>query len=324
MLQPPEGSSSEMFAGRSTGPVVIFTDQAEWHFDRLVAALAKHGIRPQTVPLSEVAFDVGARAPLTVPGCGGRLPRAALVRGVPAGSFAAVTTRLGALEALQALGTTVWNDAASIRRCVDKSATSVALVSAGLPTPRTLVTESRARALDFLAREIGRGHEVVLKPLFGAQGRGLQRLSLARDLPDPDDVDGVYYLQRFVPPVGDEHRDYRVFVSAGRVVAGMVRRGTGWITNVHQGALPVPLAVDASMSALSLASARAVGARFCGVDLMDNGSGGYTVIEVNAMPAWRGLQTVADVDVAEALVSDWMAEAGLAARPALVGPGRDA
>ena len=55
------------------------------------------------------------------------LPRVALVRSIPAGSFEQVTLRLGLLHALTALGVTVVNDARGIERCVDKAMTSFLL-----------------------------------------------------------------------------------------------------------------------------------------------------------------------------------------------------
>lgn len=300
--------------------MVVFSDQADWHQDRLVDALRARGVGPVVAPLSEACFEIGGRAPIAIPGCGGRLPRAAMVRGIAAGSFEAVTMRVGVLQGLEDLGVTVWNGARAIARCVDKAACSLALARAGLPTPRTLVTESRTRALDFLAREIGRGNKVVLKPLFGSQGKGLRLLHLARDLPDRDDVYGVYYLQRFLSPAGRVYQDIRVFVSAGRVVAGMVRRGSSWITNVHQGAIPAPIAVTPAMERLALAAVAAVGADFAGVDLMEDGKGGLVVIEVNSMPAWRGLQSTTAIDMADRLAADWLAAARIDA--AVVGSQR--
>ena len=38
----------------------------------------------------------------------------------------------------------------------------------------------------------------MLKPLFGSQGRGLRLIRTADELPAPDEVAGVYYLQRYL------------------------------------------------------------------------------------------------------------------------------
>lgn len=293
--------------------LLIFTDAADWHLRRLVAALRRRGLVPAVASLSGTAFAIGAPEPIRIPGLHGGLPDAVMVRGIAAGSFEAVTLRLGILHELEAVGVPVWNPPRAVERCVDKSATSVALVRAGLPTPVGLVTESETDARAFAAAEIAAGGAVVVKPLFGSQGKGLTLIRRAEDLPAAAAVNGVWYLQRYVPAPDGRFRDFRVFVSGGRVVAGMVRAAEGWITNVHQGARPEPFAVTPLAERLAIGAARAVGAAFAGVDLIEDGARGLVVLEVNSMPAWHGLQKVAGVDVADALVADWLTAAGLAA-----------
>jgi glutathione synthase/RimK-type ligase-like ATP-grasp enzyme len=80
----------------------------------------------------------------------------------------------------------------------------------------------------------------------------------------------------------------------------MMRRAPTWITNVKQGGEPLPVARDTQLEALALAAARAVGADIAGVDLIV-GPEGPKVLEVNSMPAWRGLQKVTDANIADLL-----------------------
>ena len=121
----------------------------------------------------------------------------------------------------------------------------------------------------------------------------------------PEEVAGVYYLQRFVRRPSSIWRDYRIFVCDGEVVAGMVREGDSWITNVHQGGRPHPWAVPAEAARLAVAAAAAVDVDYSGVDLIEDAEGRLLVLEVNSMPSWSGLQTVTDVrhrpDVVDAL-----------------------
>src|SRR5262249_6998956 len=147
--------------------------------------------------LEDCRFATGS-AGVSIAGFAGRLPDAVVVRSLSGGSFEAVTLRLGILHALRQLRVPVWNDARAIERCVDKSATSFLLTQAGIPTPETWATEQPAVARAIVEREAARG-PLVLKPLFGSQGRGLRLLRAASDLPPPGEVaGGVYYLQRFV------------------------------------------------------------------------------------------------------------------------------
>ena len=233
-----------------------------------------------------------------------RLPDAVLVRDMSGGTFEAVTLRLGILHALQEIGVPVWNAARSIERCVDKSATSFLLARAGLPTPMTWATQSREAAAEVVRRETG---PFVLKPLFGSQGRGLRLVRGEQDLPDPADVAGVYYLQRFVGVERDGFRDFRVLVSSGRVVAAMMRQSSHWVTNVKRGGKPVAAVADATMRDLAVAATAVVGANFAGVDMVCDQDGRLSVLEVNSMPAWSGLQRTTSIDIAATLASDLVA-----------------
>jgi RimK family alpha-L-glutamate ligase len=231
------------------------------------------------------------------------LPDAVFVRDMSGGSFEAVTLRLGVLHALQHIGVPAWNSARAIERCVDKSMTSFLLARAGLPTPATWATESRETAAAIVERE---GCPLVLKPLFGSQGRGLRLIRHPDELPELNAVAGVYYLQRFVRTEGEGFHDFRVLVSQHRVIAAMMRHSAHWVTNVKRGGKPVTAVADSAMKELAVAATRAVGADFAGVDLIQS-SNGPVVLEVNSMPAWSGLQRTTSINIAAVLAADLVA-----------------
>ena len=269
------------------------------------AAFTGAGARVERVDLAECGFDTRSASGLALPHLGSGLPNAVHVRTMSAGSFEAITKRLGVLHALAKLGVAVWNDAPAIERCVDKSMTSFLLARAGLPTPPTWTLESLSAARALVEREASRG-PLVLKPLFGAQGKGLRLVKRPEDLPGPEEVAGVYYLQRFQPNGTQDFRDYRLFVLRGRVIAAMMRRAPTWITNVKQGGEPLAVARDPEMERLAVAAAEAVGAAIAGVDVLVAADGAPTVLEVNSMPAWSGLQKVSKRNIAEAIASALM------------------
>jgi RimK family alpha-L-glutamate ligase len=281
--------------------IAIFIDNPDWHARRLATAFAARGLEAVFVPLRSCRFETGGGG-LILPGFETGLPEGGFVRCVPGGSFEQVTLRLGVLHGLAAAGVPLCNDARAIERCVDKSMTSLLLTRAGLPTPDTWVTESLEEATTILRREAGRGWPLVLKPLFGSQGRGLKLVARPSDLPAPEAVAGVYYLQRFVPTAAKGWRDWRLLVAGGRPVAAMVRHGVQWITNAHQGARCEAAGPAPELEQLAVAAARAVGADYAGVDLMEDRQGRFLVLEVNSMPAWSALQKVSDSDVTQALV----------------------
>jgi len=287
--------------------IALVGDGIDWHARVIARALSARGARAIPVNLSACAFDTLCPSGLRIAGFEGRLPDAVLVRSMSGGTFQTVTLRLGILHALRETGVMVWNDARAIERCVDKSMTSFLLARADIPTPATWVTESKEAAQDTVRREASEG-PLVLKPLFGSQGRGLTLIHTEDDLPDPEAVAGVYYLQRFVGGGHNgEFRDFRLLVSQGRVIAAMARHATNWITNVKQGGRPVAAAANADMKALAVRAAAAVGADFAGIDLLCDAGGSPTVLEVNSMPAWAGLQKVTRTSIASVLAADLMA-----------------
>lgn len=278
--------------------VAIAVDAADWHAEALIGGFAKFGAAATPLRLADCAFDTTRRFGLTIPGFAEALPGAVLVRAIGGGSFEEVTRRLGILHALRELGVPVWNDARAIERCVDKSAASFHLARAGLPVPETWTVEGIEEARAVALQESG-GGKLVLKPLFGAQGRGLALIERVDDLPEPAAVQGVYYLQRYVPCDSAEFHDYRLLVCRGEVVGGMTRRASNWITNIGRGGRPEPLQLDDELSELALRAAECVGADYAGVDLLRDPNGRTLVLEVNSMPGWRGLQRATGKPIAE-------------------------
>lgn len=296
--------------------ILLCNDRTGPQSKALLRALRARGAKVTVVPLSALAFDSAAPAGLSIPGFDG-LPDGVLVRSIAAGSFEAITRRLGLLHALEALRVPIWNSARAIERCVDKSMTSFLLANAGLPTPRTFAVEGPDAARAIVEREKA---PLVLKPLFGAQGRGIRRIESVADIPPPEAVADTYYLQHYVERDGPPFRDYRVFVCAGRAIASMRRKSAEWISNVSQGGAPE--AVDeedrGELDRLAVAAAEAVGAAFAGVDLVRDRAGRLFVLEVNSMPAWSGLQSVVQVDISAAIAEALIAALAAAHPPRLV------
>lgn len=297
-------------AGR--GPqIALFIDRFEWHAREMLRAFNRLGARCVPMRLSACSFDTRRPSGIAIPGFGPRLPDFVLVRAIGLGSFEAITLRLGLLHAMIEQGIPVTNSARAIERCVDKAATSFLLFKQQIPTPPTFALQSPRATRALVRRECGDG-PLVLKPLFGAQGRGLMLIRHESDLPDIESMAGVYYLQRFVGHEQNGYSDIRVLVSQGRVVAAMTRRAEHWITNIKLGAKPEPVVLDAEMADLALRAAAAVGADFAGVDLLRGGDGKLLVIEVNSMPGWQGLQSVTDFSIADVLAEDLLARHGFA------------
>jgi RimK family alpha-L-glutamate ligase len=289
-----------------TPRIGIVIDRPDWHSREVTKALKALGAAPVPMRLEACGFDTGSASGLRLDGFAGRLPDAVFVRTIAGGSFEVVTMRLGILHALRELGVMVWNDARAIERCVDKSMTSFLLAQAGIPTPQTFATQDRDAARAIVAREAVHG-PLVLKPLFGSQGRGLRLIHAPDELPPPGDIAGVYYLQRFVGVERDGFHDFRLLVSHGRVIAAMMRHSAEWITNIKRGGRPVTVVANDDTKALAVRAAAAVGADFAGVDILYDRDERPSVLEVNSMPAWSGLQKVTSARIAGVLAADLVA-----------------
>jgi len=298
MRPSPEAIATEPAARRPRIGLVV--DNMDRHARALSRALAALGAATVPIRLTACGFATSSPMGLAIDGLGTALPDAIVVRSMSGGSFEAVTLRLGILHAARDLGVMVWNDARAIERCVDKSMTSFLLARAGVPTPPTWTMESAEAARALVERETSSG-PLVLKPLFGAQGKGLRLIRRPEDLPSSEEIAGVYYLQRFQSNGAQDFTDYRLFVLRGRVIATMMRRASTWITNVKQGGQPLAVAPDAKMERLAIAAAEAVGAAIAGVDVLVGADGAPTVLEVNSMPAWSGVQKVSKRNIAEAI-----------------------
>lgn len=294
--------------------VAILTDETGWHTARLRRALARRGFEGRCADLADCRFDTARPGSgIVIPGFGRDLPLAAIVRGIAGGSLEQVTKRLGILHALRELGVPVYNDARAIERSVDKSMTSFLLHRAGIATPPAWALESEAQARRLVMTETAAGRCLVLKPLFGSQGKGLQRVGLVDGapvaLPDLASYGRLAYLQRFVlQPEGPgcPGFDWRVLVVGGRARAAMKRVSRHWVRNVAQGGRCLPAVLTPAIAAVAEAASAALGMDYAGVDLVPDASApsGAQVLEVNGVAAWRGLQSVTDFDIAQALVDD--------------------
>lgn len=228
---------------------------------------------------------------------------AVLVRTMPPGSLEQVVFRMDALGQLQRAGVVVLNPPRAIEMAVDKYLATAKLRAAGLHTPRTLVCQTADDAMAGFRRL---GGDVVVKPLFGSEGRGIMRVedeSLAvRVFKTLERLDAVIYLQEFVRHQGS---DIRLLVIGDRLLAMRRINPHDWRTNVSRGAGTEPFEPDDALVDLAKHASKAVCAPFSGVDILPRPDGDLCVLEVNAVPGWKALARTLQVDVA-AMVLDYV------------------
>lgn len=287
--------------------IAIITDDPGWHGARLREAFGEQGFLSSYVSLTECRIFVEPGSlPVRMPGFETVLPDGVFVRGVPGGSLEQVVHYLDVLHALKRLGIVVYNDGRAIELSVDKAMTSFLLQQAQIPTPPTWVTPINSEALGIARRELAAGHRLVAKPIFGSQGQGVQKLDSTDDLGRLVSSGGIFYLQRFVENGHAASSDWRVFVINGKARSAMRRYGKTWLNNVAQGARCEIAVLDGGLRKLAEDAVSALNMNYGGVDIMCDAEGRYSVIEVNSIPAWKGLESVAKVNIARMLAEDFL------------------
>jgi tetrahydromethanopterin:alpha-L-glutamate ligase len=58
------------------------------------------------------------------------------------------------------------------------------------------------------------------------------------------------------------------------------------------------------MAELAVKATAALAMDYAGVDIICDKEGHYTIIEVNSIPAWKGLESVCDINIADLLTED--------------------
>ncbi len=278
-----------------------------WHVQDLQRAAIAQGVRFHPVPFPSLTGHIEAGSTRMK---SGRLDLGSadgvVVRMMPPGTLEQVVFRMDALHRLVAAGVPILNSPSAVEASVDKYLATARLAAAGLPVPPTWAGE---RADDALEAFESLGGDVVIKPLFGSEGRGLVRVSdpeLARRACQTlSRLGAVLYLQRFIPHPG---HDFRVFVLGGRVLGAIRRHAPAgdWRTNISLGGRAESISIDPELGRLALQAAEAVGASMAGVDLLPGRDGSLQVIEVNAVPGWKALAAATGLDVAAEIVREVM------------------
>ena len=188
---------------------------------------------------------------------------------------------LWALGSLAARGIAVLNRAGALLAAHDKLLTAKVLQGAGLPHPRTRILHPGGHVPDWEG-------PVVVKPRFGSWGRDVDlcsdEITFRRHLRSLEQrlwfQQHGALVQELVPPAGV---DLRIVVAAGVPVGAISRVAAPgeWRTNIALGGTRVAVEPPATALELAVRAAAAAGADLIGVDLLPDGAGGHTVLELN-------------------------------------------
>lgn len=284
----------------------VFGNHDSWYVNELcrVGAARGHSMQPllfdqfaASVRTNHVRFTCGDVDLLSLD--------LVLVRTMPPGSLEQVVARMDMLAGLEAGGVQILNPPRALECAIDKYLTTQRLALAGLPVPDTIVCENSDLALEAFETL---GRDVVVKPLFGAEGRGIMRVSdpelALRAFRTLERLGAVLYLQKFVAGPGF---DLRILLLDGVLVGSMKRipKPGDFRANISQQGTGVFHEPTEKELELARQAATVTGSLFAGVDLMYNSGQEPLLIEVNAVPGWRGLQRTCGIDVPGCLF-EWL------------------
>ncbi len=279
---------------------VLSTPESWYYADLLRAAGSMHQL--QCLSFSDLSADLQVAAPSVCTSGPTRLDEfdAVLVRTMAPGTLEQVVFRMDVLGRLQQQGTVVVNPPRALEAAVDKYLASAKLHAAGLLTPPTWVCQTLDQAMIGFYQL---GGNVVVKPLFGSEGRGLMRIE------DPDlairvfktlaQIGAVIYMQPFLPHQGF---DIRILLVGSHVFCVRRSNPSDWRTNVSRGATAEPFTPSSELIAMARTAARAIGATIAGVDLLPTRDGLCYVLEVNAVPGWQSTSSALGVDIASTVL----------------------
>ena len=204
----------------------------------------------------------------------------------------------------EAQGAIVVNRSQVIETCGDKALTSLALVQAGVPIPRTEIALTPEAALAALDRF---GYPAVIKPVSGSWGRLLAKVNdreAAEAILEHKQVLGspahaIIYIQEYI---AKPDRDIRVIVMGEQVICAMYRHSPHWITNTARGGRASNCPVKGAVGDLALRAAEAVGGGVLAIDLIETADGRLLVNEVNHTMEFRNSIDTTGVNIPARIV----------------------
>jgi len=195
------------------------------------------------------------------------------------------------------------NSSQAISRSRDKLRALQLLSRHGIGLPVTSFARS-PKDIAGLIDVVG-GAPLVVKLLEGTQGVGvvLAETNKAAEsvIAAFRQLDANILVQEFIKEAHGE--DVRAFVIGDKVVAAMLRRAQDgeFRSNLHRGGKAELTKLSPEERSTAIRSARALGLRVCGVDLLRSNHG-PVVMEVNSSPGLDGIENATGKDVASAII----------------------
>ncbi|MBW3245141.1 GAK system ATP-grasp enzyme [Epibacterium sp. DP7N7-1] len=215
--------------------------------------------------------------------------------------------RLEMLRVAEAAGVRVFSPAENVIRLMDRLACTITLRNAGIPMPKTVITED----VDAARGALDRFGATVLKPLFSTKARGM--VLLDADAPDADAqiaafkaANPVMYVQQKADLSGEDLG--MVFLNGEYICTyARVSQSGAWNTTIHSGGKYAPFDPSPELIELGRRAQAPFGLTFTTVDIALTPEGPI-VFEVSAFGGYSGAQKGCGIDAAALVAEHVMAE----------------
>lgn len=227
-------------------------------------------------------------------------------------TFDAIIPRIGAkrtfygtavVRQFEAMRTYSINPSLAITRSRDKLRSHQLLSMNDVDMPKTGFAHAPSDVDDMI--KIVGGAPLVIKLIEGTQGVGVV---LAETKKAAESViqtlmglNANMITQEFIKEAGGA--DIRCFVIGDKVVAAMKRQADEgeFRANIHRGGMAEPIKVTKAEREIAVKSAKIMGLRMAGVDLLRS-ERGPLVLEINSSPGLEGIETSTKKDIAGMII----------------------
>lgn len=210
---------------------------------------------------------------------------------------------LAVVRQFEMMGIYAVNSSQAISRARDKLRCLQLLSRKGVGMPVTGFAHS-TKDVEGLIDMVG-GVPLIIKLLEGSQGIGVvlaETHQAARSVIEAfRGLDVNILVQEFIREA--DRSDIRAFVIGDKVVAAIRRQGKegDFRSNLHRGGHAAPVKLTKEERSAAVRSAKALGLRIAGVDLLRSNRGPL-VMEVNSSPGLEGIETATGKNVAGSLI----------------------
>ena len=213
-------------------------------------------------------------------------------------------------QRLEMQGMRVFNSAAAIAVCDDKTLTHLQLQAAAIPQPEFILCPHTFPGVGYgdmqFVEKAGDmlGYPMVIKEGCGSFG---QQVYLAHNIMEAKALiarigAGPILFQRFIGECAGH--DERLFVVDGKVIAAIRResRNGDFRANIENGGYPVQYTPTREECDLAVAACKALGLDFGGVDILPS-KDGPLICEVNSNAHFGGLMQLTGINPADHIIS---------------------